>query len=75
MLDTRHREKKDLRYIFLYTDPTENMLRAINDGFEDSIEFESIRMHTAQGDDAGLCIGDKPPEKKMMTGRVSSAAL
>jgi hypothetical protein len=67
MLDTRHREKKDLKYIFLYTEPTESMLRGINDGLEDAIEFQSIRMHTAQGDDAGISVGEEPEKNSWLS--------
>jgi hypothetical protein len=67
MLDTRHREKKDLKYIFLYTEPTEHMLRGITDGLEDCIVFDSIRLHTAQGDDAGLSVGDKPEKNSWLS--------
>ena len=63
MLDTRYREKKDLKYIYLYTEPSEQMLRAITDGDENAVEFQSIRMHTGHGEDEGLSSGDAQPEK------------
>ena len=61
MLDRRRREKKDVNFIFLYTEPDEAILREITNGSEDRAEFSSIRMQTGHGDDAGLCADDEPP--------------
>jgi hypothetical protein len=61
MLDERKRQKKDVDFIFLYTDFDEQMLRSVADGYEDYVEYTSLRMQTGQGQDDGLSIGDEPP--------------
>jgi hypothetical protein len=61
MLDERRRQKKDVDFIFLYTDVDEEMLRSVADGYEDYVDFHSVRMQTGQGRDDGLYVGDEPP--------------
>jgi hypothetical protein len=62
MLDQRRRQKKDVDYIFLYTEFDEKLVQTIANGDEDEVEFQSIRMQTGHGDDGGLSSSDAPPE-------------
>ena len=61
MLDTRRREKKDMDYIFLYTEFQEDIATGIAAGDEDIVKFTHIRMQTGAGYDDGLRAGDETP--------------
>ena len=61
MLDERRRQKRDVDFIFLYTEIAEDMLRSISNGEEDHVEYTTLRMQTGQGQDGGLSEGDEPP--------------
>jgi hypothetical protein len=61
MLETRRREKKDMDYIFLYTEFHEDIATGIAAGDEDIVEFTQIRMQTGAGYDDGLRAGDETP--------------
>ncbi len=37
------------------------MLRSVADGYEDYVDYTSLRMQTGQGQDDGLSVGDEPP--------------
>ena len=65
MLDQRRRQKKDVDYIFLYTEFDEKLVQTIANGDEDDVEFQSIRMQTGHGDDAGSPKGFQLPVFRM----------
>jgi hypothetical protein len=62
MLAQRRKDKKDIDFIFLYTEPSEEMQRLIASGKEDEVHFDMIRMQTGSGEDGGLGADDEPPE-------------
>ncbi len=62
MLAQRRKDKQDIDYIFLYTEPTAEMQRLLAQGNEDDVQFEMIRMQTANGEDGGLCVGEPEPQ-------------
>ena len=61
MLAQRRRDKKDIDFIFLYTELTEDMQRLLSTGNEDEVKFDMIRMQTGNGDDGGLCAHEEAP--------------
>jgi len=62
MLAQRRKDKKDIDFIFLYTEPTAEMQRLLTEGCEEDVQFEMIRMQTANGEDGGLCAGEDEPQ-------------
>ena len=59
MLAQRRRDKRDIEFIFLYTEPTEDVQRLLAEGKEDDVRFNMIRMQTGEIEDLSLCLGQK----------------
>jgi hypothetical protein len=62
MLAQRRRDKRDIEFIFLYTEPTENVQRLLAEGKEDDVRFNMIRMQTGDGNDGGISASDPDPQ-------------